>query len=130
MNEKVLRAPDITLNIFRSCFEKMLSKEDFARATAIFEQTQFANARGIATQLYIATQTDKLSDVLGAYERLIDPSSFLAQVEDPVRRAVEVREFKDMVYGSIITEHGSGPTELLELMEDIEVPKIFDLMSS
>src|SRR5688572_25827442 len=118
---------NIGQQIFDSFFRESLSPADFDRASAIYREVSPYNERSIAIQFFTAQHAGKLEEVLDAYERLLAEDSFLHRVPDQVTRAVEIRIFGDVVYGSVIAE--GDMMRLLELRQGMEIPKAFDLMS-
>lgn len=119
--------PDVDRQIFESHFSKAFNEIDYERAKTIFDAVGAANERGLAIQFHVATQVGKLEEVLAAYEKLIAPDSWYYLVPTAVQKAVEVRLYKDVLYTSVILE-GEDISAAMRIMEEVDVPKIFDLM--
>src|SRR5262245_47393842 len=86
--------------IFHDHFSKVLSAEDFERASKAFHMLAGYNERSFAMQLHTATQFGKLEEVLAAYDRMSAPDSWVHNVPDPVTLAAEMRGFADVIYAS------------------------------
>lgn len=113
--------------IFESHFNGVMHPEDYARALRIFDDVSAFNERSIAIQFHTAIHAGKLEEVLSAYESMIDPErGFLHLVPDPMTRVLEVRQFGDMIYSSVIGM--TDINQMMELAESAPPPKIFDLM--
>ena len=123
-----LKAPNPTSAIFDQHFAQTLGSEDFERARSVFDSVGQYNERSLATQLETAHQVGKLEEVLRAYEKLAAPDSWLWNVPNIAQRVAEVRMYTDVVYQSVLLGEDEGLSEFLELMDRVEVPKIFDLM--
>jgi len=125
---KVPAGPGIIAGMyFNSYFQPRMESAEYTRAHHIFNELGALNERSIAIQLHAAMATDKLEEVLSAYETIMDPEEgFLHLIEDPLQRIAEVRYFADYIYGNVIAE--GNPERLFALREATEIPAFLDLM--
>lgn len=119
-------SPKIARQIFESYFRDLMSPEELARALVVFDAISDHNERSVAIQFLAATSTEKLAEVLDAYEIFIGPEGYLHLIPDEVTRAVEVKRFGDYIYLNVIAE--GDAMKLFEQRRRVEIPTVFDNM--